>query len=68
MRPATSSATVLRYERGTSHPDRHVTELLTILAEVAQDPARAHRVTDLLRRNTARSRVLWHILDSVYGS
>lgn len=63
----TSTCTVLRYERGLTHPDAHVIEILQILAQVAEDPQRARKIQDLLRREAERSLVLWHVLDSVYG-
>lgn len=63
----TSACTVLRYERGTTRPDAHVLEMLQILARVAEDPQRARQIQELLRRDAARSLVLWHVLDAVYG-
>lgn len=63
----TSSATVLRYEHGTARPDRYAEELLGVLAQIARDPDRAHKLHALLKADTERTRVLWSILNWVYG-
>ncbi len=62
----TSACTVLRYERGVTRPDPHLLELLQILTRVAEDPQRARQIFDLIRRETERSLILWHVLDAVY--